>query len=343
MTLQLVTISGAIVGTLILVLMVQVLAMRALLVVRTRRTARLVSLWQPLLIRAVEAPPSNLPRLDAADVFTFLALWNHLQESVLDQAKQGLNDVARRMGVPAIAHRMLERANLRGRLMAVATLGQLQDRSVWGPLCTFAASPHVVLSLAAARALIQIDRHAAVERLMPLIAIRLDWPAARVANLLSAAGADVISDPLARTAIAASPRHAPRLIRYLDVIHCETAIPAVRQIIREANDMEVIAACLRIFKDPEDLDTVRGFLDHPRWEIRVQAATAIGRLGTAGDEERLALLLNDPEWWVRYRSAHALCALLADSPGRLDRLQREHVNRFARDVLTQARAERLLR
>lgn len=343
MTLQLLAISGAIVGTLTLVLMMQVLVMRAILVVRTRRTERFIGLWQPLLICAVEVPPSNLPRLGAADVFTFLTLWNHLQESVLDQARQGLNDVARRLGIPAIAHRMLDRANLRGRLMAVATLGQLQDRSVWDVLSAFAASPDVVLSLAAARALIRIDRHAAVDRLMPLITVRLDWPAPRVASLLLAAGADVISAPLARIAIVASPRHAPRLIRYLDVVHCETAILAVRQIIRGTNDMEVIAACLRIFKDPEDLDTVRGFLDHPRWEIRVQAATAIGRLGTANDEERLALLLADPEWWVRYRSAHALCALLADSPGRLDRLQREHVNRFARDVLAQARAERLLR
>ena len=343
MTLQLLAISGAIVGTLTLVLMMQVLVMRALLVVRTRRTERFIGLWQPLLICAVEVPPSNLPRLRAADVFTFLTLWNHLQESVLDQARQGLNDVARRLGIPAIAHRMLDRANLRGRLMAVATLGQLQDRSAWDVLSAFAASPDVVLSLAAARALIRIDRHAAVDRLIPLIAVRLDWPAPRVASLLLAAGADVISAPLARIAIVASPRHAPRLIRYLDVVHCETAILAVRQIIRGTNDMEVIAACLRIFKDPEDLDTVRGFLDHPRWEIRVQAATAIGRLGTAHDEEGLVLLLADPEWWVRYRSAHALCALLADSPGRLDRLQREHVNRFARDVLAQARAERLLR
>jgi HEAT repeat protein len=116
----------------------------------------------------------------------------------------------------------------------------------------------------------------------------------------------------------------------------------VRQIVHRTNDPDVLGACLRIFRDPEDLDTVRAFLGDPRWQVRVQAASALGRVGTADDEPRLARMLGDPEWWVRYRAAHAVAALLADAPERLDRLQRQHPNPFARDILRQVQAERQL-
>jgi hypothetical protein len=343
MTIQVVAISGAIVAALTLLLTIQVFAMRLLLIARTRRAERCLSVWRPILFRAVEGLPSELSPLAAGDVSTFLRFWNHLQASVVDDAKDRLNEVARRAGVPEIARKMVRRGSLRGRLVAIATLGQLQDRSVWHALCACAASPQVVLSLTAARALVQIDRDAAIRQLMPSIGTRLDWPLARVASLLRDAGPDVVSNALAAAAIAAAPREAARLIRYLDVVHCDAAIPAVRQIMRRSDDKDVIAACLRVVQDPEDLDAIRRFLGDPRWEIRVQAVTALGRMGTAGDEHRLAQCLADPEWWVRYRAAQALCTLLVDSPDHLDRLQREHENAFARDVLAQARAERSLR
>ena len=333
---------AALTGVLTVMVALQVLALRAVRVLRERRAVRATSLWQPLLIDAIHDPPAALPALARRDVRTFLSIWNHLHETVLDEAKERLNDVATRLGVPAMARRMAARGHVGRRLLGVVTLGQLRDRSMWEALAAAAAQPSMTLSLAAARALIQIDARAGIERLMPLVASRLDWPPSRVVQLLQAAGPDVISGPLARAALAADAAHAPRLIRYLDVVHCETAIPTVRQIVHRINDADVLGACLRVFRDPEDLDTVRAFLGDPRWQVRVQAASALGRVGTADDEPRLARMLGDPEWWVRYRAAHAVAALLADAPDRLDRLQRQHPNPFARDILRQVQAERQL-
>ena len=333
---------GAVVGLLTMTAMLQVLALRALRMLRQRREAYATGLWQPLLIGAVEVRPPELPPLARRDVRTFLTIWNHLHATVLDDAKERLNEVAARLGVPAIARRMAARGSVGRRLLGVVTIGQLRDPILWESLCALAAGPSTMLSLAAARALIQIDPRAGIECVMPLVASRFDWPPSRVVQLLQAAGPDVISAPLARAALAADATHAPHLIRYLDVVHCETAIPTVRRIIHGSDDTDVIGACLRVFRDPEDLDTVRTFLGDLRWQVRVQAAAALGRVGTADDEPRLAGMLGDPEWWVRYRAAHALAALLADAPERLDRLQQEHPNPFARDILRQARAERRL-
>jgi HEAT repeat protein len=338
LTLRIVATTGAIVAVLTVLLTLQVIVLRLRLVARARRAERVLAVWRPLLFQAAEGPVPPLPPLAAADVVTVLTVWNHLQESVEADATDRLNVVARRVGFPAIAQRMLDRG-MRARLLGVATLGQLRDRASFQTLCGYAASPSVVVSLTAARALIRIDRRAAIAELMPLIVSRRDWPMARVASLISAAGPDVVSAPLVAAVMHAGPREAARLIRYLDFAHAGEAIAAVRAVVRRTDDVDVIAACLRVFKDPEDLAVVRGCLDDPRWQIRVQAAAALGRIGTGGDEPRLARCLADPEWWVRYRAAQALCALLSAAPDRLDRLQRSHPNPFARDVLAQVRAE----
>ena len=299
--------------------------------------------WEPILLEATQTGPvATLPRLSRLDVRTFLSLWNHLQESVTGTATDGLNDVARRIGIPAHAARMLQHGHLGDQLTAIVTLGQLRERSAWPALCTYSRLPHVPLSLAAARAMVYIDPAAAVAHLIPLVLARADWPPARVATLLVALGPDLVSEPLAQAALAAPRRQAPRLIRYLDVIHAESAIPAVRRIIKLTDDLEVITACLRVLEDPEDLPIVRGFCEDPRWQIRVQTAAALGRMGLIEDVPRLRRLLSDPEWWVRHRAAHSLCAVLAEQPGALDHVHGSHYNAFARDAITQARAERRL-
>jgi hypothetical protein len=340
MTFHVVTISALTVATLTLVLAAQVLVMRSLLIVRTRRRDRFLRHWEPLLYEAVESDcPPSLPRVASGDLFTFLTLWNYLQDSVIDDASRRLNDVAHRLGMVEISRRMLRRRGLRHRLMAIATLGHLRDRSVWNTLCACAASPQVVLSLAAARALVQVDREAAVRHLMPSIVTRSDWPAARVASLLRTAGPGVVSRPLVQAALEAGPKEAPRLIGLLDAAYQEAATPAIQQLLERTDEKETIAASLRALRDPQGLDSVRRFSTDPRWEIRVQAAAAIGRLGNAGDAHRLSMMLSDREWWVRFRAAKALCSILKDSPAELDELQRQHDDPFARDALTQARAE----
>ena len=328
------------VGSTSLMLVCVVLVMRACLILRTRRRVRCLAVWEPILLEATETgPPAVLPRLARADLMTFLGVWNHLQESVMGTASDGLNEVARRVGIPREAARMLQRGNLRERLTAIVTVGQLRDRSAWPLLCTYSRLPHVPLSLAAARALVHIYPVAAVPHLIPLVLARADWPAARVATLLVSLGPDLVSEPLAYAALAAPSEHAPRLIRYLDVIHAESAIPAIRRIIHLTDDLEVITACLRVLEDPEDLGIVRGYCEDPRWQVRVQAASALGRIGLPEDVPRLRRLLADAEWWVRHRAAQALCLVLAAEPAALDHLEATHYNEFARDALTQARAE----
>jgi HEAT repeat protein len=72
----------------------------------------------------------------------------------------------------------------------------------------------------------------------------------------------------------------------------------------------------------------------------VRAIEVLGRVGTDDDRLQLAPLLSDPEWWVRYRAAQALCALSTANLDRLTRMSTSHRDPFARDILAHALAER---
>jgi hypothetical protein len=64
---------------------------------------------------------------------------------------------------------------LRKRLMAIITLGHLREHSAWNDLAALAQSTHPIVSLSAARALVDIDPKAALALITPWIGARADW------------------------------------------------------------------------------------------------------------------------------------------------------------------------
>jgi HEAT repeat protein len=337
-----------------LLLLVVVLLMRGALLLRERRRKKFLAVWQPILVNAVDIATSDLPRLARRDLVEFLFLWNHLQESLLDESKDHLNQIGKALSVQHAALRLLRRGNLRERLLAIVTLGQLRERAAWDQLLTIAQREGALLSVPAARALVMIDPTKAVPELIPLLMTRADWPPSRVANILQIAGADVISDKIANAALnyalEESEQHAnsygkratsdpAQLVRYLELAYNVAAVPAVRTIAELSHDPEVLAACLRLFKSAEDLPVVRECLSHEDSCVRVQAAVALGRLGEDDDERRLVPLLSDREWWVRYRAAQALSRLPHMREPKLKTIQAAQSDPFARDILAQVMAE----
>ena len=336
-----------------LLLSAVVLMLRAQLLLRERRHRKFLSFWQPILMNAVEVASSDVPQLSRRDLSNFLMLWNHLHEFLLDESKDHLNQIAYALSIDQAALKMLRRGNLRERLMAIVTLGHLREQAAWDDLSQTTEGDDPFVSLAAARALVMIDARKAVPQLIPLLTSRGDWTAARVASVLQTAGADVISDPIARAAIAFSREQATtgadhqaesinqaaRLVQYLELAHDTSALPAAHAIAESSHDPEVLAGCLQLLSREEDLGIIRECLSHEDWQVRVHAAAALGRVGEAEDEARLITLLSDKEWWVRYRAAQALSQLPSMRGPRLAVIQTEQSTPFARDMLAQVIAE----
>jgi hypothetical protein len=304
---------------------------------RRRYQQQLERQWLPVLVSALQERPTTLPPV--GDMTALMALWNRLQDSIRDPASEALQEIAARTGMDTAARRMFAATTVHDRVLAIMTLGRLRDRSVWPALVGLASHRDLLLSLAAARALVRINPGEAITLLLPIVAAREDWPATTVVLMLQEAGPDAISQPLVDAIPHTPAGQVHRLIRFLGLAHPDVAGPLLKLLIRQVKTVESISACLRVFSDSSDLGAVRPFLYHPRWEVRVRAVDVVGRLGTAKDAPRLIAMLSDPEWWVRYRAAQALCTLFSSDLGQVKRVQATHGDPFARDMLTHVLAE----
>lgn len=331
-----------VIAVLLALLLIQILVLRVWRTRRRVRHAQFRAIWEPVLAEAASVFPSRLPRLRRRAVPDFLLLWSFLQESLREQAKERLNRVALRLGVDRAVSRLMRKAGIREKLIAVTAAGHLGEARWWDELASMAREAEPVLSLTAAKALVRIDAVRAAPLIVSLTEQRSDWPASTVSVILQEAGPDAISHELTQAVLAAPPERAPSLIRLLELAHRDEAVPVIRRMLEERDDTETVTACLRVVADPELLDVVRERLTDARWQIRLHAAQALGRMGTREDEWHLRRALADPQWWVRYRAAQALAMLPFIDLARLRYLSETVEDRYGRDILRQVIAEREL-
>lgn len=330
---------------LVVFLMSYILILRAVLLLRERRFRALAALWRPILLNSEGRDLGRLPGIKSADRHSFLVLWNMLREEkdADPDIREWMNRVAVAAGIDRFARQLLEKRGVRKKLLAVVTLGQLGDKNRWDVLCQMAISEHALLSLAAMQAIARIDPAAATPIMVRMIMSRANWPAAKVASILKGMGPDLVSEPLATAILAAPDEEKQRLIPFLETCSDATALSAVRRILNEPHDDKVIGPCLHVlgkYRDKQDLKLVRQFLSHPRWHVRAYAATCLGKIGKKEDEGKLMALLNDSEWWVRYRAAQAIVNMPFSSVERIHEIMGKLSDRYARDILTQAVAEK---
>lgn len=330
---------------LILVLLGLTLVIRWLRISTDRRRQRMVSVWRPILAQSLLEAPASLPSIHPRDRILFLYLWNHLQESIKGESAAELCAIIRRTHMDQVVRHYLTTGTLRQQLLAIVTLGHLKDPAAWARLTELAHDANAFRSIEAARALVRIDAPRAIPILVPLISKRADWSPLKVLTILQGAGEELVARALGQAALDAPPTIAARLIRFLASVRNHRALPYARQVMhRTPVDHDVLAAALSLFgqcSDPRDLPMVRTYLAHPIWFIRVQAATALGKMGVEEDEGHLIGLLQDSHWWVRYRAAEALSMLPSMTEDKLSLLVQTLPTTEARHVLTPFVAKRL--
>ncbi|MEH6433978.1 HEAT repeat domain-containing protein [Massilia sp. DD77] len=329
--------TGAIALALTLLLSIQIILLRLSLRRRERREARVLARWRPLLNQAIVGEHPSLPALEPGERLPFLRLWVHLQGSLRGEATEALNSMARALGADRLARAMLARGPRQERLLAVLVLGHLRDREAWPQLLPLAELSDSALSLTALWALVRVDPDAAAEYLTPLFIEREDWALSHVAGILQQAAAPTAA-VLGRVLPNLPGERLPRALRIAEALRVPLPGPVLAGALR-GSAVPVVIAGLRSVITPETIEDVRALLAHADWQVRVQAARALGRIGAREDAERLRALLADPQWWVRYRAAQALRELPALSRADLEQLRDSLTDRFAADMLQQVLAE----
>lgn len=318
---------------------VQIALIRFRTLLRTRREARFVVRWRPLLLEAVDTLPAHLPRVRRPDQFIFLSMWNHFQESLRGPARHRLKALALRLRMDVAARDMLRTGGVRERLIALLTLGHLGDHDSWPSLERLARERHALLSLAAARAMLLTDVARAMPLLLPLMTRRLDWPLPRLKVILAEAGRLAIARPMIDAAESALSDELPRLIPLLDVCPGDSVQPLLKRLLQTSQDIEALIACLKSRHLAPDRSPILRLLKHRAWQVRTQAARVMGRVAMIEDLPVLVRLLSDPVWWVRYRAAQSIAQLPFVGSDGLWQIREKLADRFARDILDQVVAE----
>ena len=329
--------TGIVALGLTLLLSLQIIQLRVSLRKRERHEARVLARWRPLLNQAIVGERPSLPALAPNERLAFLRLWVHLQASLRGEATEALNTMARELGADRLARAMLSRGAREERLLAVLVLGHLRDREAWPQLLPLAELSDSAASLTALWALVRVDPDAATGYLTPLFIEREDWALSHVAGILQQAALPTAA-VLGRVLPTLPQDRLPRALRIAEALRVPLPAAVLAGALR-SEAVAIVIAGLRSVITPETIEDVRALLAHEDWQVRVQAARALGRIGTRDDAERLSALLADPQWWVRYRAAQALRELPALSRADLEQLRASLTDRFAADMLQQVLAE----
>ncbi len=302
--------AGTVALALTLALAAVIVVLRLNLQHQERRWNSFVERWRPLLLAMMMEPdePPTLPPLARTERTLFLRLWVYLHESVRGTAAEQLNQAARVLQIDRTARRLLVRGSRAERLQAVLALGYLRDEAAWDVLLKLARRADGLVSVNAARALIQIDAFKGAETLMPLILTRRDWDVSRVAAFLVEAR-DAFWLRLVRQLPTLPPRDLPRALRLADALRLKLPTTAVRVLLQPSQPSAVVQVALRLVASGELPDEVRSCLQHPDWRVREQATQQLAQQATPDDTPALARLLDDPRWDVRMGAAQALARL----------------------------------
>jgi hypothetical protein len=320
-------------------ILLYILVTRMRITAMTRAKEKLLKQWRPLIMESAAGMPVTPPPISPFGAIPILYLWNSFHDKLKGESIAKLNMFAHRVGLDKIAVGIMKKGNMKNRLLAMHTFGNLRQKEMWDELGKMSVSNHPVLSLAAARALIAIDPAEAAKSIIPLIVQRRIWSPAIIATLLRQMGADIISQPLTELLKNVGIKDMPRVIRYLEAAHYKVTRPIVQQLLSTSTNDEVISACLQVIQDRGDLDIVREHLRHPKWFVRLQALRTLRKIGTGHDVERLLDLLRDPNWWVRYRAAQALAEMPLMNRDRLINIMENETDRYARDIIKHVLAE----
>lgn len=333
---------GVAVAVLTLVMLSVIIVMRQLVLLREANHARAVARWRPIIEAGTADGSAQVPKLPNRDVPGFIEVWNAVHESLHGATSAHLARIAGETGLEAHLFRVLSGPSFHDRVTALIALGHVKSKESLDRVSQHINDQSPIMSLCAARALLQIDPEQAVPQLVPHIVSRQDWSQGTIATILQETAGPRIAGPLTEATLHANADIAPRLIRFLQGVSPEAARPIIREALTSSADDHMVAACLQLLSNKDDLDSVRPLLQHPRWHVRMQAAVTLGRLGVPGDEKRLMAMLTDEQWWVRYRAAHALVSLTFMKTEQIRHIQKSQTDPYAQDIISHVLAERAI-
>lgn len=280
-----------------------------------------------------------IPRVRRNDRIDLLEEWNRARSIVDGKSIDNLIELANQAGIPKFALRFFNSHRMKSRILAVQTIGHLRLTAERDAIRELLEHDNTALSITAASALVDIDPDLGISAVVPMINARRDWPRTRVSLLLRQAGSARVSEPLFRAIRSEDDDGKTYLLQFARLMEAEILDALVDDLLRENRNPGVLNAALKLVTGYSGVPRLAALTQHDTWFVRMRAAIVLGRVG---QEEHLLLLesmLDDREWWVRYRAAQAITSLPFLGPNELRKMYARQKDPYAADILQQAFAE----
>ena len=321
-------------------LVLQVVVLRARAARRRRRHEATICRWRPVLLARAAGLDVERPRLLNREREPLLLVWNQLQEGLRGSAHRALGELALELGLDAHARALAQAGATQQRLLGLSTLAHLGLADDGPMLEEQLRDPRSVVSMTAVRGLIRIDPVRGTALALEAFTQRPDWPLARLATLLQEAGSAAVGPALEALIGGADDARLLHVLPLVTLLDQGRQSVLLRRVLETTRHPVVLEKALSLLMDPQALPRVRELAQHEDWTVRSRAAMVLGRIGLPEDRRGLVSMLSDRQWWVRYRAAAALLTLPDVDDVDIAALRAGLRERYARDILAHALAER---
>jgi len=320
----------------------QIIIIRSIILVQEKRTEKFRKIWRIVINEAIFEEPETLPSLPKKYMRQFMAEWNIFFFSLKGESHHQLVSLAKRVNADRIAMTYLIARQPRVRMLGITTLGHMKIEKAWFLLLSISKTSDTVISLSAFRAMLHINPARATEDLFEQIISRNDWPSHNVVQILGDVDKQLIFPRMRKALLISNEEDQAKLLQLLEALHCRDLLPEIRELLKGNPDGRIISLCLQLIYQPEGREIALKYIDYFRWHVRVHAATALGRIGNPDDVNVLIKMMEDKEWWVRYRAACAINEMPFITIDKLQAIKDTMSDRYARNMMEHVIAERSL-
>lgn len=296
----------------------------------TWRTARFIEKRAPLLKNYLTSTSTTAPFKLTPKTIRWLILWVSVGRAVNTEAQRKLARLAGELGLVELALTHLRGRSYENKLIALTAIGYLGDASTWSLVVPLAYSSNLTLSLRAIETLTHLDSSQAIPFILDQFTRRVDWPLPFILALLGTISPTLISEYVRQGIQQTDANKVKRLIPFLELLPQKDRTTLLINQMAPSASPETLVACLALVSQPKEMPLTREFISHGTWQVRAEAATALGRAGNQLDKALLDVLLCDPVWWVRQRSADAISRLPGIKPKEIREMQLIHPDLFSR-------------
>lgn len=264
----------------------------------------------PALLGASELPPGAASKIAPAVV---AEVATGLIQLVRGADREAFVERATKLGVPQRLARLLRSGSARTRLAAAQAMGAFHDREGLQALRRALTDRNSDVRLAAAISIASTEDTECAAEIVPGLDQSADEPSLLLVSLFKRIAATRPGDVKRLVTDAQTPPQVKvAAIEALAVTGDYTLVPLIADLALSASDdAEELPRYLRALGQlahPAGRKAVIDGLHRASTAARAAAAAAAGQIGLVEAAPTLQALLDDPEWWVRFRAAEALIA-----------------------------------